>query len=282
MASRFWVLGTGTWDNTLTTNWAATSGGAPLASAPVSGDTVTFDGNSGGGTVTVNATITISSLTTGAFTGTIDFSANNNNINIGIVTQPAGVAWIDNGSGTHTINMGNGTWSVDANINNSVVSLSGANLTLNSNSSLISIAARANGNRTFTGGAKTFNNVTFNGAASSSITFGVAGTTISTLTLTNQAVAIFSANYTIATLSVTSSASLPVDIRSTTIGTARTITLTNNFTTNYLSLQDITFSGGTNTASNSFDFGNNTGITITGPSGGGSSGMLFTPNMAGT
>ena len=28
MAARFWVGGTGTWDNTNTSNWATTSGGA--------------------------------------------------------------------------------------------------------------------------------------------------------------------------------------------------------------------------------------------------------------
>jgi hypothetical protein len=57
MANRFWVGGTGTWDAADTTHWAATSGGAGGQSVPGAGDAVTFDGASGGGTVTVNADI---------------------------------------------------------------------------------------------------------------------------------------------------------------------------------------------------------------------------------
>lgn len=278
MAARFWFGGTGTWDNSNTANWGTASNGvgAP-ASAPTSSDTVTFDGNSGGGTVTVNATIAISSLTTSAFTGTIDFSANNNNINIGQVT-PAVAGWTDSGTGAHTVNMGNGTWSIDATSN--PISFSGANLTLVANSSTISVTARANANRTFAGNAKTYNSVTFNGAASSLMSLTGANT-FSTLTLTNQIIVGAGANQTITTLSVTSAAATPVAMRSSVAGTARTITLTNSLSASYLSLQDMTFSGGTNTASNSFDFGNNSGITITGPTGGGAAGMLFVPDMAG-
>lgn len=47
MASRYWVGGSGTWDNASTANWSATSGGAPGASAPTTGDNVFFDANSG-------------------------------------------------------------------------------------------------------------------------------------------------------------------------------------------------------------------------------------------
>lgn len=39
----------------------------------------------------------------------------------------------------------------------------------------------------------------------------------------------------------------------------------------YASIRDMSFSGGTVTATNSFDLGNNTGITISGPSTGGGS-----------
>lgn len=64
MAARFWVGGSGTWNNTSTANWAATSGGAPGASAPVAIDTVTFDANSGtAAVVTVAATATATTVT---------------------------------------------------------------------------------------------------------------------------------------------------------------------------------------------------------------------------
>ena len=64
MASRFWVGGTGPWDNSSTANWSATTGGASGASAPTSADTVTFDSNSGtGATVTADATAACSTCT---------------------------------------------------------------------------------------------------------------------------------------------------------------------------------------------------------------------------
>jgi hypothetical protein len=58
-ASRFWVGGTGNWDASDTTHWAASSGGGGGASVPGSGDTVTLDGSSGGGTVTVTAAVNV-------------------------------------------------------------------------------------------------------------------------------------------------------------------------------------------------------------------------------
>src|SRR3954451_7178669 len=84
MANVFWVGGTGTWDSSTTTHWSATSGGAGGAAVPTSADSVTFDGNSGGGTVTLNfgGTITIQSLTMGTLAGTFDNSVNNNNITV--------------------------------------------------------------------------------------------------------------------------------------------------------------------------------------------------------
>jgi hypothetical protein len=54
MADRYWVGGTGAWNDTNTTNWSASSGGAGGASVPTSADNVFFNGSSGGGTVTIN------------------------------------------------------------------------------------------------------------------------------------------------------------------------------------------------------------------------------------
>ena len=50
MADRYWILGTGTWDSTTTTNWSASSGGAGGASVPTASDNVFFDANSNVGT----------------------------------------------------------------------------------------------------------------------------------------------------------------------------------------------------------------------------------------
>lgn len=69
MASRFWVGGSGTWDASSTTHWAATSGGSSGASVPTSADTVTIDSNSGGtftitlGANTASAPVTITNGT---------------------------------------------------------------------------------------------------------------------------------------------------------------------------------------------------------------------------
>jgi hypothetical protein len=54
---RFWVGGSGTWDNSSTTNWSYTSGGASGAPAPTVNDIANFDANSGtAATVTVAST----------------------------------------------------------------------------------------------------------------------------------------------------------------------------------------------------------------------------------
>lgn len=62
MATRFWVGGTGTWDNANTANWSATSGGASGASVPVAGDTANFDANSGSGTCTTGTGATATAV----------------------------------------------------------------------------------------------------------------------------------------------------------------------------------------------------------------------------
>jgi hypothetical protein len=46
MADRYWILGTGTWDSTSTTNWSDTSGGTGGFSVPTAADNVFFDANS--------------------------------------------------------------------------------------------------------------------------------------------------------------------------------------------------------------------------------------------
>jgi fibronectin-binding autotransporter adhesin len=68
MASRYWVGGTGTWDNTNTANWSETSGGEGGASAPTSDDDVYFDGSSDVGsafTVTIGTNATCRSFIIG-------------------------------------------------------------------------------------------------------------------------------------------------------------------------------------------------------------------------
>lgn len=56
--TRYWRGGTGTWDATTQTNWAATSGGAGPASVPTSADAVVFDTLSNATAYTVTCTAT--------------------------------------------------------------------------------------------------------------------------------------------------------------------------------------------------------------------------------
>ena len=80
MAARFWVTGgTGNWNST--TNWSATSGGASGASVPGSSDTAALDASSGSGTVTLDISPTIQTLTCTGFTGTLAFGTNTISLN---------------------------------------------------------------------------------------------------------------------------------------------------------------------------------------------------------
>lgn len=54
MAARYWVGGTGNWNDI--NHWSTTSGGIGGASVPTMDDDVIFDNNSGTGTITVNTT----------------------------------------------------------------------------------------------------------------------------------------------------------------------------------------------------------------------------------
>lgn len=73
MATYYWV-GTGTWDTSSTTNWAASSGGAGGAGFPTSADAVIFDAGSAGGTCTLGADVSCLTMTMTGFTGTLAFS----------------------------------------------------------------------------------------------------------------------------------------------------------------------------------------------------------------
>lgn len=68
MANRFWVGGSGTWNNATTTNWSATTGGGGGASVPSTSDAVFFDANSGTGTVTMGTSPACASMDASAST----------------------------------------------------------------------------------------------------------------------------------------------------------------------------------------------------------------------
>ena len=102
MAARYWVTG-GTGNTNSTTNWSTSSGGASGASVPVLTDDAIFDGNSGVGTVTVNATLDVLSIDFNAFGGTLAFNQairlNGGNITFGAgmtITGTASLVFLGN------------------------------------------------------------------------------------------------------------------------------------------------------------------------------------------
>ena len=90
MANRFWVGGSGTWDTTSTTNWSATTGGAGGASAPGAADAAFFDSNSGAGTVTLGATVSLLRCVWTGYAGSFDPST----FEINCVGDGATTLWI--------------------------------------------------------------------------------------------------------------------------------------------------------------------------------------------
>lgn len=63
MATYYWVGGAGTWNNSATTNWASSSGGAGGAGVPTSADNVIFDSFSGSGTINEQSTAVCNDIT---------------------------------------------------------------------------------------------------------------------------------------------------------------------------------------------------------------------------
>lgn len=130
MANRYLITGGGSvvWTAADTSLWSASSGGATGASVPVDGDAVIFDGSSGGGTVTLGYSPTVTSITMGAFTGTFDAST----------FSPTMDTFSCTGTGTRTFTMGTGnTWTIRGN-NTAVWNFSTiTNLTVNVGTSTV-------------------------------------------------------------------------------------------------------------------------------------------------
>jgi hypothetical protein len=260
--NRFWVGSTGTWDGSSTAHWAATSGGGSGATVPGSGDTVTFDNLSGGGTVTVNTTVTVAAITMGAFTGTLDFSANNNN-----VTTPS---FNNSNTGTRTLNMGTGTWTLGPNANPLVTNASGLTLT----PTAANIIIVGNGSSTSNIGLGTglsYGNFTLNANASGGGVLFLGASTISSLTITGpNTVWVTQAQTLTVTNGVTCNGSLsnPILVSSSTDSAVGTVSSANASTATVCGFVWMTFSGGGTMTGTGFDFGHNTGVTVTAPSAG--------------
>ncbi len=265
-ASRFWVLGTGTWDAATTTNWSASSGGAGGQSVPGSADTVTFNASSGGGTVTVNfgGPITVQSIAMGAFTGTWDNSVNNNNI-----TVTASAGFNGSGSGARTIKLGTATYTISGSAGVFTFATI-TNLTYTGNTGANIVFTGSTSNRSFHGGSGglSHGNVTL-GASSGAGAYTVAGaSTIASLTITAPNLVQFG---TAATNTITSafnwigSVGAKICVMCDSVGGGLpTINVAANSVAAWCAFRDVGFTGSP-VAHNSFDLGNVSGITINAP-----------------
>jgi hypothetical protein len=272
-ATCFWVGGTATWSTANAASWSSSSGGTASTCAATGGvpkqaaDTATFDGSSGGGTVTVDATIngvTLTAITSSAFTGTIDFSVNNPSITISS-------SWTDSGSGTHTLKLGSGTFTMSA-VNGSPWNFAAGSLTLNAGTSTILFPGNvANNVVTFVAGnGLTYATVTFAASTVGALAIQLNGSsTITTLNIAAPNTLLLLSNLTITNALNITGTSFNHVVVLTSLSSTQNITLTGGGTFQWTAIGNLHFSGGTVTATNSFDMTGNTGITITGPSGGG-------------
>ncbi len=178
-ANRFAVCTTTcTWDNTSTAMWSTSTGGGTGASAPVSTDDVILDGATCVGgttcTITVNANLSVLSLTMGACTASttgciLDFSANNNNITVPTLSTT--------GTGVRTLKQGSGDWNISAAAgwNNAVRT----NFTLTpGTSNTIFQAATSAGTFLNTSAGGVYGHITINGNASTGGYFGMSSVSL--------------------------------------------------------------------------------------------------------
>lgn len=240
-AARFWVGGSGTWDNTSTTNWSATTGGASGASAPTNVDSATFNGSSGTSfTVTLGANVNPQTVN---FTG----------ISGSITLAPAGFSITSNSFGHNT-----GT------LNYSTVVINTASYTSNATASGVATASTLNidpvystsppgqaiyeddsmsmGTVNITGNTKVFNGfptVAFSVSSGKTVSF------FQTLHLSSSS---FTAN--------------GATLNSQTNGTKWIVTSSVAVSVTGATIRDSSASGATFTDTDGADWGNNTGWTF--------------------
>lgn len=100
MADRYWVGGSGTWNNNSGSRWSYYSGGPGGYGNPGTTDNAIFDANSGGGTVNVATGRTCYNLLLNGFTGTFtgaqstDLQVNGDTVTL---TGPSGISMPGNG-----------------------------------------------------------------------------------------------------------------------------------------------------------------------------------------
>lgn len=203
--------------------------------------------------------------------GTLDFSANNNSVTLSLSMDATGTQ-------TRALNMGNGNWVVQGFNNNTWNFTTTANFTFNANSSTLSFipsSASPTGQISFLSGARTYNIVTHSGVTSATAFAVAGGPTIGTFQVTAPVNLHFS-NGTTATItnafSWIGTSVNQIYVTSDNNNTSATIAAPANSSMQWAAIRRMTFTGNTVSATNSFDLRSNSGITITAPSTGATTG----------
>jgi hypothetical protein len=270
MANRVWVGGTGNFSDTA--HWSLTSGGAGGQTVPGSGDAVIVDSHASGlngGTLTVDQAVNVQSIALGTANGTINFGSNN-------VAVSNFVSF--SGSGTRTINMGSGTWTITGSSATIFDVTTTTNLTATFSNATVAFAG-ASSNRTLAGGGQTYGAFTV-ADNSTKGPVGISGTnTFASITIGSGNT--LSLPQTVTTtvsgaLNITGTSSAPSGLISSTAGSnVATVSVGSASALDWCGILGITKSGaGSITATNSLDMGRNTSVTITAPSGGGVVGVI--------
>ena len=281
-ANRFATcVSTCTWDASDTTMWGAASGGTG-ASVPGSGDAVILDNLTCVGgvtcTITVNTTVNVQSITMGTCTASttgciLNFAANDNNVTL--------ITFSNSGTGTRTLNMGDGTWTITTPSGTPWDQNTITNLTFASNASTLVIAPSATRSAqaiVSLGASLTYNAITINDPVLAStverapLLFTSATNTITTFSIINA----YSIKFAGSTTTITNGFSYSGGVTTALLITSgdnnsqATLSVGGTVTFSWAAFQNIIKAGaGSISATNSFDLGGNANITITNPAGGG-------------
>ena len=252
-------------------------------------NTIAFAPGAGVTTIITTAGLTLPSVTCNGSNGTTSVCQQADNMTAGAITLTQGVwddstnnntvtalSFLSNNSNTRTLDCGTAAWT----LRNTAAALldftTATGLTV-SCSNAWTIAGTPTVNRTFILGAQTIGtlNVPANASAQWAINFTIAaGATIGTLNIAAPAQVTFTQGQTLTLSNApswTGTIGGPIALGGSAGMTGTgvvTIALPGATTLNYISLASIAFTGVTVTCNNCWDFGHNSGVTITAPSGG--------------
>lgn len=273
-----------TWDNSNDAIWSLSSGGINNTTHPTSADTATLDASTCVGgvtcTITVAATLSVTSITMGACTAStsgciLDFSVNNNNATITGTFSATGTGTRDIklGSGTFTltgVNVNN--WDLTTTTNCTCASLASATFSLSSPS--------GSQGQAFSGGGKTYGTLSI-GSRTNNSTVSLSGAnTFATMNITAPVSVNFPAGTTTVITNAVNwsgSSSAQYLLSNTASSINSTVSIASSSIMTWGAFHGITTAGTGSaiTATNSFDLQGNTVMTITPPATGGGGGRII-------